>query len=239
MSLATRIDRLEDGHVLDDGGFTLDQLEDEASRWATVLEAVEGLAQDAAARLCEMAENMISTVYYLLKQREDERPQFGQERSTEEVDCRRRWPKAIANLLGAVPAELRDRVLLAGAIPEKTPRWLAYGAEGWLCDWVRDCCQLSCRVPRDVPASAVVSLIDFHLSLPANMTGIFYSACPECGLRVPSLGYNTVQQKYECYPLGCPQCVVIDHKALWPISRIREKTYPWIGLAQQELAFDE
>jgi hypothetical protein len=238
MTLTARLSRAEE-HFADAGdvGFGQEDLEVLAAKWDDILLPVAaGLDREAAERLVEVAEETFESIFHLTRQGE-ERREFTLERTTDELVTRQRWAKAASVFLNAVPAKLKDRVVLAGVIPSKPRRWLDHG-QGWAADWLFDLCQLSCRTPPDVREGAIVTLIDFYLNLPAHMTGLFHSCCPECGLRVPTMAYDTGQGRYRsCDALqGCPHCGV-DQRQLWPIGRIGEKSFPWIALAEEELAF--
>jgi hypothetical protein len=237
-AVLTRLAKLEAEFGENEFGLTEVDLEDEAARWDSVLEpAVENVGQAAIDQLAGAGDAVFLSIFLLLRAAESERPEFLPQRTRDEIAARRRWPKTIAVVLSVLPSKLRDCVLLTGLVQPKELRWLS-GWDGWLSRWLEDLMHLRCRVPPGINPDAMATVVNLHLQPPADGYFAFFSVCPTCGLRLPSMVYSTTLGRYRCFmDLAKSPCCQVDHTQWWPLGRIAEKNFAWIARAEEELAF--
>jgi hypothetical protein len=233
-AVLTRLARLEAefGHA--DLGLSLADLDTEAGRWDDKLEpAAEGLSREAAHKLGHAAEAEFIDLWGLLRDAQSDRPQFTVEGMIHRVANHRRWPAAAATFVQAVPEAMRSRVLIDGLTRPDDPYM---PTTGWLQSWLFDLKMILCRIPPDIaPATFATVLVPYLEVLPEGTHHCFPSVCEGCGLRHYSMDAVGFKCKCRDTPKVCPHCGREGH--LWPISRLNEKRFGWISLAETELGF--
>jgi hypothetical protein len=232
-AVLTRLSRLEEDDLAQgDLGFGMADLDTEARRWDELLvPAAEGLSREAADKLSDAAEAEFKDLWGLLIAAENGRSGSTPEGVIYRIRNHRRWPAAAATFIRAVPEATRSRVIVDGFTRPDDPYM---PTRGWLDSWLLDLQQVLCRIPPDItPETFAIVLGPYLEIMPEGTHPCFPGVCEGCGLRHYTMYAVGFKCKCRDTPKVCPHCGREGH--LWPISRLNEKRFGWISLAEQEL----
>jgi hypothetical protein len=231
------------------GDLPPDFLKREGRRWDDILSPLlDELTDKEAVRLTVMAAcGQFSILVGLLNPAE---PTEMSERLWRFWPLARRWPKALATVLGRLPPTMRCPTLRAGLTRPND----ACTTQTWFEEWLHDLCELRSRVPPDISPEKLRSVVDVFLSRREQIDSHF-GICPATGLRLPRVksspgrDWKVLPGKtplvgpppwYDCPEFfdSCPGCGA-DKYGILRCQLVSEKAVrqqDWRALAEQELA---